>query len=392
MGPHISDFEQMSFNPFSLNNTNLSDDIDPDLNYFNDESFKNFETNYYFPEEIKNTLYETTTHENLSLLHLNIRSLNSNFEEFKNILQESNYYFNIICLSETWSTDNYFKDNSNFHLPNYDAIHLERKTNKKGGGVLIYIKTNLIYKIRENLSISDCDREILSIEIINDRSKNFIVSCCYKPPNSNLRMFNESLNKIFECTNEEKKEFFVLGDFNVNCLNYEGDTTVRDFYNNAFQNGAIPLINKPTRVTPTTATLIDNIFTNSLFNTSLKKGIIKSSVSDHFPVFAAINISKNKTKKQTFEVRRRILSDENKLNFRKDLQSINWNINNIEGVNAKYEYFQTLFSTLYEKHFPLTTRYIKVKDLETPWMSLGLKKSSRKKQKLYIHFFEKKDY
>ena len=298
--------------------------------------------------------------------------------------------FNILCLSETWSTDKSFHGNSNLHLLNYDALHLERKTNKKGGGVLIFVKSNLAYRVRNDISISDCDREILSIEIMNKGTKNFIISCCYKPPTGNVKKFNDSLNHIFQCANKEKKGFFVLGDFNTNCLNYDCDNEVRDFYNNVFQNGAIPLINKPTRVTCTTATLIDNIFTNNVFDTSLKKGIIKSSISDHFPIFVAINISKNKVKNRTIELKLRTFSERNKQNFTNDLQNANWNIKNVQGANAQYEWFINIFSSLYDKNFPLTTKNIKVKDLEAPWMSVGMKKSSRQKQKLYIKFLKNK--
>ena len=48
------------------------------------------------------------------MLHLNIRSINANFENFKSLLEETDYSFNIICLSETWSTDKDFCDNSNY--------------------------------------------------------------------------------------------------------------------------------------------------------------------------------------------------------------------------------------------------------------------------------------
>ena len=49
-----------------------------------------------------------------------------------------------------------------------------------------------------------------------------------------------------------------------------------------------------------------------------------------------------------------------------------------------------MFSELYEKHFPLKDFQIKVKNLEAPWISKGLKKSSKQKQKLYIKFLKNK--
>ena len=64
-----------------------------------------------------------------------------------------------------------------------------------------------------------------------------------------------------------------------------------------FEKGAIPVINRPTRVTTSSATLIDNIFTNCVFDTSLKNGITKTSISDHFAIVAVIKLSNEKTKK-----------------------------------------------------------------------------------------------
>ena len=46
----------------------------------------------------------------------------------------------------------------------------------------------------------------------------------------------------------------------------------------------IPTINKPTRVTKKTATAIDHIITNSFVENTFKTAIIKTDVSDHFPI------------------------------------------------------------------------------------------------------------
>ena len=52
-----------------------------------------------------------------------------------------------------------------------------------------------------------------------------------------------------------------------------------------FRHGLIPTINKPTRVTRSTATAIDHIITNSVINAEFKTGIIKTDISNHFPIF-----------------------------------------------------------------------------------------------------------
>ena len=60
----------------------------------------------------------------------------------------------------------------------------------------------------------------------------------------------------------------------------------------------MPVINKPTRITKNTATSIDHIFINSVTTTKFKTGVIKSDISDHFPIFfvADYNIHIKETK------------------------------------------------------------------------------------------------
>ena len=49
---------------------------------------------------------------------------------------------------------------SNLHLRNFDIISQERKTNKRGGGALIYIHKILKCNLLNDLCICDKDKEI----------------------------------------------------------------------------------------------------------------------------------------------------------------------------------------------------------------------------------------
>ena len=78
------------------------------------------------------------------------------------------------------------------------------------------------------------------------------------------------------------------------------------------------------------------------------------------------------------------------MSFKTDLRNGNWNsINHSPKTNSKYKTFFEIFSELYEKHFPSKDFQIKAKDLQATWISKGLKKSSKQKQKLYIKFSKK---
>ena len=58
-----------------------------------------------------------------------------------------------------------------------------------------------------------------------------------------------------------------------------------------FEKGAIPLINRPTRVPTSSATLLGNIFRKSVFDIPLKNEIIETYISDHFAISAPIKHS-----------------------------------------------------------------------------------------------------
>ena len=77
----------------------------------------------------------------------------------------------------------------------------------------------------------------------------------------------------------------------MNCLKHHKGKT-KHFYNKIFEKDAIPIINLPTRNSERSASLIDNILTTDIFNNSLVKGIIRSNVSDHFPRFFSIQLTK----------------------------------------------------------------------------------------------------
>ena len=59
---------------------------------------------------------------------------------------------------------------------------------------------------------------------------------------------------------EKNKEIISMGDFNINLLRYNEDHNSTDFLDQIYSCSLIPRITSPTRVTPRSKTLIDNIF------------------------------------------------------------------------------------------------------------------------------------
>ena len=79
-------------------------------------------------------------------------------------------------------------------------------------------------------------------------------------------------------------------------------------------------------------------------------------------------------------------------NFRTKLSNINWSdVLKLKNPNDSHNLFIKIFSKLYEEFFPLKTIKIK-KSLLSPWMSRGLLKSLKQKQKLYNRFLKHRTY
>ena len=73
---------------------------------------------------------------------------------------------------------------------------------------------------------------------------------------------NNYLTQILGIPSKEQKQVFLLGDFNINLLNYNDHQPKNDFLESLASNSSIPYILHPTRITSHSKTPIDNIFSN----------------------------------------------------------------------------------------------------------------------------------
>ncbi|XP_065681549.1 uncharacterized protein LOC136095198 [Hydra vulgaris] len=329
--------------PGRKNTFNRINDDDKNNNFF-DEIL--VETAYYNVDDVKDVFNSASS--NFSLLHLNIRSINKNFENLKLMLNNIKNKFSIICLTETWCHRDTI--NSNFQLSGYKSIHQPRE-NGIGGGVSIFVQNSLTFKHVDNLKVNDADCESFTIEIINKAIKNTFITALYRPPNGDYNQFENHINYLLPKL--IKKHVYLLGDFNLNFLNNKTDNHVARFINTLLQYSVFPIINKPTRVTKTTASIIDNIITNNFTRAKMQSGIIKTDITDHFPVFLITDSATPNKKIETKTIYVRNINNESIITFRDLLQEINWELlTDCNDVNNGYDFFIRVFTKQYEKAFP----------------------------------------
>ena len=108
------------------------DAIDADLNHFDllFPSFNNSNSDQYYDGTKFNEKFPTTDKNDLSLIHLNIRSFHRNSDLFLTFLSTLDLKFDIICLSETWATDSAL----NNPFTNHNLFQSTRANRHGGGG------------------------------------------------------------------------------------------------------------------------------------------------------------------------------------------------------------------------------------------------------------------
>ena len=117
------------------------------------------------------------------------------------------------------------------------------------GGALIYVKNDIIYKVRNDLKIYQSEKlESVFIEIIKSNNRNITVGCVYRHPSMEVNEFNSLfLNTLSEnLLSEKNKEIVLLGDFNIDLLKYEKEHNTADFLDQMYSASLVPHITSPT--------------------------------------------------------------------------------------------------------------------------------------------------
>ena len=333
-------------------------------------------------------------------MSFNIQSLPSKFTEFQEFI--SNFNVNrcspdIILLQENWNLQN----PDLFHIPGYSPlIFKSRSNNVQGGGVGMYFKE----KIRFNILHEKCifiDRIFESIfaEVWLPNNKKIIIGTIYRPnvnhptftSGEQFSQFIDLFSNLLNDLSNLNTPVTLFGDFNLDALKYNINNQVSEYINLLFSYGFLQLIMRPTRCALASATLIDHIVTNvksDLYETV----ILTTKISDHFPIIQFCNFEKLSDRQPTIQSRTFSLNNVN--SFKVALNAINWNqLQAIDSMQDCYDHFADIFYTLFNLHFPITTKKLSKKfNKINPWMTNGLLVSRQRKIALckqsFIHPYE----
>jgi len=351
-------------------------DLDADTNYYN--TLFNSPVKFYDTASLNPITPNLSENLHQFLMHINARSLSKNINNITTELSLLKNKPSIIGISETWAKT----DDDNFPIPGYTFIHKARKA-KIGGGVGFYIQDKIEqnYKLRPDLSIDEIS-DSLFLQIMNAKNKSVIIGVIYKPPDTDVLKFNENIDSILKIITKERKPCYIMGDFNINLLKHSMHSPTKHFIDMLLSHGFFPLINKPTRITTESVTLIDNIFTN-VHDPQAVSGIWTVDISDHLPILTILP-NRQVIRKSKRKLNKRLFTQENINKFKHDLQMQDWSkLDNIQDVNDMYVTFNSTIQSLYDKAFPIQTIQVKSPELYKPWLTKAIKNSISRKHALY---------
>ena len=207
----------------------------------------------------------------------------------------------------------------------------------------------------------------------------YVVGVVYRPPNSNITLFNEKINDIL--SKISNIPCYVMGDYNIDLMKYENHLQTGEFLNNMHSNSLIPLIYQPTRETETTATLIDNIFaSNYNVNDLFLQGLLITDISDHYAIFHIWD--KNCLETDQYQSIR-LTNESRMVRYKENISSIDWTaLNQYNSCEIYFTHFFNKIKPVYDESFPITKVKKRYRN-RILWLTSGLRESIKHKNKLY---------
>lgn len=226
-------------------------------------------------------------------------------------------------------------------------------------------------------------------EILSVRTGTTLFVVVYRPPDGNFDEFLGYLETIFEFADSRSYTVFMGGDFNVN-MN-ENSSRRKRMLTLLECHFMQSVINLPTRVTPTSATILDLLIVSKSTLLSFA-GVIDSSLSDHLPVFAICSNAAQQTNRKTLTQNTiQQINSYTLEKFRNAIIRCDWeSVRNYTNAENAFQFFLEKFLLIYKDCFPYKT-FIPPKRARKPWVTPYILKMISEKNKLYRKFLKSRN-
>lgn len=296
----------------------------------------------------------------LRIGHLNVNGLYDKLDSIN--VHVHTYDFDVLLLSETHLR--FQQDYPNLNIPGYSFKRFDRPRSWGGLGYLAKDQEHIQMRVLSS-QITQNEIEMLCLSLKVKNIAPIMISCVYRNPGHSL--CSDSLNNVYEFFNKMQIEFphrehYLMGDLNVDLLKPSNHSIlITQLFSSL---GLTQIIDKPTRSTTTTATLIDHIYVSTQ-DYCMQSGVLTSGISDHDLVFLVRK--KKKAMSCHTQIAYRNYKHFSADGFREDVQSFDWrgHIHDCS-PNLSVERYESALENLIEKHAPTVRRSIRVE--HSPWI------------------------
>ena len=187
-----------------------------------------------------------------------------------------------------------------------------------------------------------------------------------------------------------------MGDFNIDLLKYDMHGDSFDFLDAMYASFLLPYISAPSRVTPHSKTLNDNIFSNMIEDGSISGNFV-TVISDHYDQFLLMKNLNNKKKKKitNTEVYHQDFQKINEKRLENDLHNTSWDGAlelHSEDIDKSFETSFSTTKSIIDRHAPLKKMSLKEHKLKIKtWLTKGILTSVSNKNKTYRKYYRAKD-
>lgn len=216
--------------------------------------------------------------------------------------------FDAMAVSETWLKP--CIPDSMVSTNGYNLIRKDRITTrvldggnltktKSGGGICLYLKTDMIYEVLTPIKNNCIDLEWLCVKTNRGGGKKHIIVVVYRPPNCSASKAIDCIRECLTYLNDEHKnsDHTMIGDLNFNFHNDKcSHVQTLKFLEKSFNVRQV--IKSSTRIGRSSGSLINICITN--MDKIMSSGVIEYHLSDHLPIYLIKKHPKQQKKDNRF--------------------------------------------------------------------------------------------
>lgn len=347
------------------------------LTFFGSEELIGLRARNYWKSDLTNQKSGEDESLELTIMHFNIQGLTNKFNLIE--VENAEVLADFICISEHWLKQKEIDTTylSGFKLANYFC----RSTHNRGG-VCIYVK-NKWYCESVNLEkfCVEKDIEISALKCNLEECVSVFVLVVYRSPSGNFNSFILNLNLVMDEIFDIQVPIILSGDFNVDFSKESREKNTLCHLLGTY--GLAKLVSEPTRVTATSATVIDNIFTNidSDFGISVRD----VHFSDHRSQVLSIKLPKANIYSRTHTYCRHFSEPNNKI-FAHLLTNETWQTlvnETATDLESGFENYITTLNYYFNVSFPIVKSKSTTKQEVKQWLNEEITESSKQLKALF---------